>query len=210
MKQNQTDMIQLRRNGLQSVNARWRRGYLTARMGFRHPHVPALLGHLLATLAFGRCHRRSRQHASRDRQRSQRQRQSGNTDFDQPSHNQQSICHEQKDATTRKRFQLPPSRDRPKRLRIERNASAAPSFSLVLEFECSRGHQLWKCREAIYNDDAQLEDMHRPMSKSSSSKSLPFVAVRRSWPSGIATMRCRRWDSPRNHDDSGPHLSRKK
>jgi hypothetical protein len=91
-----------------------------------------------------------------------------------------------------KGFSFPPSRDRQKRPRIERNASAAPSFSLVLEFECSRGHQLWKCWEAIYNDDAQLEDMHRPMSESSSSESLPFVAVRRSWPSGIATMRCRR------------------
>jgi hypothetical protein len=91
-----------------------------------------------------------------------------------------------------KGFSFPPSRDRPKRPRIERNASAAPSFSLVLEFECSRGHQLWKCWEAIYNDDAQLEDMHRPMSKSSSIESLSFVAVRRSWPSGIATMRCRR------------------
>jgi hypothetical protein len=28
-------------------------------MGFRHPHVAALLGHLLATLALGRCHRRT-------------------------------------------------------------------------------------------------------------------------------------------------------
>jgi hypothetical protein len=52
-------------------------------MGFRHPHVPALLGHLLATLALGRCHCCTRQHASRERQRSQHQRQSENTYFDQ-------------------------------------------------------------------------------------------------------------------------------
>jgi len=52
-------------------------------MGFRHPHVPALLGHLLATLALGRCHRSTRQYARRDRQRSQYQRESENTEFDQ-------------------------------------------------------------------------------------------------------------------------------
>jgi hypothetical protein len=52
-------------------------------MGFRHPHVPALLGHLLATLPLGRCHSRTRQYARRDRQRSQHQRHRGNTDFDQ-------------------------------------------------------------------------------------------------------------------------------
>jgi hypothetical protein len=60
-------------------------------MGFRHPHVPALFGHLLATFAFGRCHRRTGQHASCDRQRSQHERQSGNTDFDQQVQRHQSI-----------------------------------------------------------------------------------------------------------------------
>jgi len=52
-------------------------------MGFRHSQVSALLGHLLATLALGRCHSCTRQYARRDRQGSQHQRQSGNTDFDQ-------------------------------------------------------------------------------------------------------------------------------
>src|SRR2546430_8442876 len=63
VKQHQTDMIQLRRDGLQSVKVRRRSGHLTARMGFRHPHVAALLRHLLATLALGRCHR-SEEHTS--------------------------------------------------------------------------------------------------------------------------------------------------
>jgi hypothetical protein len=62
-------------------------------MGFRHPHVPALLRHLLATLAFGRCHCCTRQHASRNRQRSQQQRQNVNTDFDQQSQHHQFIYH---------------------------------------------------------------------------------------------------------------------
>jgi hypothetical protein len=91
MKQNQTDMIQLRRGGLQSVKVRRRSGYLTARVGFRHPHVPALFRHLLATLALGQCHSCTRQYARRDRQRSQHQRQSGNTDFDQQFQHHQSI-----------------------------------------------------------------------------------------------------------------------
>ncbi len=91
VKQNQTDMIQLRRGGLQSVKIRRRGAYLTARMGFRHPHVPALLGHLLATLALGRCHSGTRQHTSRDRQRRQNERQSGNTDFDQQFQHHQFI-----------------------------------------------------------------------------------------------------------------------
>ena len=93
VKQKQTDVIQLRRRGLQSVKVRWRSGYLTARMGFRHSHVPALLGHFLATLALGRCHCCTRQYASRDRQRSQHQRQSVNTDFDQQFQHHQSIYH---------------------------------------------------------------------------------------------------------------------
>jgi hypothetical protein len=60
-------------------------------MGFCHPHVPALLGHLLATGALGRRHSGTWQHTSRDRQRSQHERQSGNTDFNQRFHHHQCI-----------------------------------------------------------------------------------------------------------------------
>jgi len=60
-------------------------------MGFCHPHVPALFRHFLATLALGRRHSCTRQYARRDRQRSQHQRQSGNTDFDQQFQRYQSI-----------------------------------------------------------------------------------------------------------------------
>jgi hypothetical protein len=60
-------------------------------MGLRHPHVPALLGHLLATLTLGRCHCCTRQYTRRDRQRSQHQRQSENTEFDQQFQHHQSI-----------------------------------------------------------------------------------------------------------------------
>jgi hypothetical protein len=60
-------------------------------MGLRHPHVAALLGHFLATLALGRCHCRTRQYARRKGQRSQHQRQSRSTDFDQQIQHHQSI-----------------------------------------------------------------------------------------------------------------------
>jgi len=60
-------------------------------MGFRHSQVSALLGHLLATLALGRCHSCTRQYARRDRQGSQHQRQSEDTDFDQQFQHHQSI-----------------------------------------------------------------------------------------------------------------------
>jgi hypothetical protein len=60
-------------------------------MGLRHPHVSALPGHLLATLALGRCHCCTRQYACRDRQRNQHQRQSGNTEFDPQFQHHQSI-----------------------------------------------------------------------------------------------------------------------
>jgi hypothetical protein len=63
----------------------WRACRLTARMGFRHPHVPAVFRHLLATLTLGRRHSRTGQCARRDRLRDQHQRQSGNTEFDQQS-----------------------------------------------------------------------------------------------------------------------------
>jgi hypothetical protein len=62
-------------------------------MGFRHPHVPALFRHLLATLALGRRHCCTGQRTRRDRQRSQHQRQSGNTEFDQQFQHHQSIYH---------------------------------------------------------------------------------------------------------------------
>jgi len=51
-------------------------------MRFWHPHVSALFRHSLATLAFGGRHFGTRQYARHDRQRSQHQRQRGNTDFD--------------------------------------------------------------------------------------------------------------------------------
>ena len=57
VKQNGTDMIQLRRGGLQSMKVRGRRGRLTARMGFRHPHVLALSRHLLTAVLLGCRHR---------------------------------------------------------------------------------------------------------------------------------------------------------
>jgi hypothetical protein len=60
-------------------------------MGFRHPHVPALFRHLLATLALGRRHSCTRQYARRNRQCSQHERQSGNTDFDQQFQHHQFI-----------------------------------------------------------------------------------------------------------------------
>ena len=113
VKQNQTDMIQLRSGGFQSVKVRRRGGYLTARMGFRHPHVPALFRHLFATLALGRCHCLTWQHASRDRQRSQHQRQSGNTEFDRQFQHYQSIYNislsttDSKTQQARKGFRLP-------------------------------------------------------------------------------------------------------
>jgi hypothetical protein len=115
VKQNQTDMIQLRRDRLESVKVRRRGGYLTARMGFRHPHVSALFRHLLATLALGRCHCCTRQHASRDRQRSQHQRQSRNTDFDQQSQLTSLSTTDSKTQQAGKGFSLLPSRDRPNR-----------------------------------------------------------------------------------------------
>jgi hypothetical protein len=64
-------------------------------MGFRHPHVAALLRHLLATLAFGRCHCCTRQYARRHRQRSQHERQSWNAEFDQQVQLHQSIYNRQ-------------------------------------------------------------------------------------------------------------------
>jgi hypothetical protein len=79
MKQNQTDM-QLRRGCLQSVKIRRRGGYLTARMGFRHPHVPALSRHLFTAVPLRWCHGCIRQGAGHDRQCDEQCRQSENTD----------------------------------------------------------------------------------------------------------------------------------
>src|SRR6267143_4589222 len=97
--QSQTDMIQLRRGGPHSVKIRGRGAYLTARMGFRHPHISALLGHLLATLALSRCHSCTRQHASRDRQGSQHQCQNGDTKFGRKSHTHKSSPESRLEAT---------------------------------------------------------------------------------------------------------------
>ena len=69
----------------------WRAFRLTARMGFRHPHVPALFRHLLATLPLGGRHFGARQHTSHDWQRSQYQRQSENANFDKQFQHDQFI-----------------------------------------------------------------------------------------------------------------------
>jgi hypothetical protein len=87
-------------------------------MGLRHPHIPALLGHLLATLALGRCHCCTRQYARRNRQGSQHQRQSGNTEFDRQFQHYQSIYNislsttDSKTQQARKGFRLPRSEGR--------------------------------------------------------------------------------------------------
>ena len=81
MKQNQTDMMQLRRGCLQRVEISRRGGYLTARMRFRHSHVPALSRHLLAALPLGGCHRPIWHYTRHHRQRTEHERQRVNTDF---------------------------------------------------------------------------------------------------------------------------------
>jgi hypothetical protein len=80
VKQNHTEMIQLGRRCLQRVKVRRRGGYLTARMGFRHPHVPALSRHLLTAVPLGWSHRHSWQGTGHDRQCDEQYRQSENTD----------------------------------------------------------------------------------------------------------------------------------
>jgi hypothetical protein len=80
MKQNQTKMMQVRRGCLQSMKTSRRGGYLTARMGFRHPHVPALSRHLLTALMLGGCHRPIWRYTRHHRQRTEHERQTVNTD----------------------------------------------------------------------------------------------------------------------------------
>jgi hypothetical protein len=57
------------------------RGYLTARMRFGHPHVPAPLRHLLAALPLRRRHRCIGHHTRHHRQRGEQYRQSENSNF---------------------------------------------------------------------------------------------------------------------------------
>ena len=79
VKQNQTDTMQLRRGGLQSVKVRRRGGYLTARMGFRH--VPALSRHFFTALPLGCRHRCIGHHTCHYRQSGKQYCQSENTEF---------------------------------------------------------------------------------------------------------------------------------
>jgi len=81
VKQNQTDMMQLRRGCFQSVKVRRSSGCLAARMRFRHPHVPTLSRHLLTTLPLGRRHRCIGRHTCHHRQPGEQYRQSENSDF---------------------------------------------------------------------------------------------------------------------------------
>ena len=106
VKQDQTDMIQLRRSGLQSVKIRWRGGYLTTRMGFRHPHVSALFGHLLTALPLGRCHRCIGQNAYHHWQRGEQYRHSDNNDFLNYFQHYQFNCSCELDATGSQRYRL--------------------------------------------------------------------------------------------------------
>lgn len=80
VKQNQTDMVQLRRGCLQGVKISRCGGYLTARMRFRHPHVPALSRHLLTALPLGCRHRSIGHRTCHHRQCGEQYCQSENTD----------------------------------------------------------------------------------------------------------------------------------
>ena len=57
VRQNQADVVQLRRGCRESVKISGRCGHLTTRMGFRHPHVLALSRHLLTAVLLGCSHR---------------------------------------------------------------------------------------------------------------------------------------------------------
>jgi hypothetical protein len=81
VKQNQTNMMQLRRSRFERMKISRRGGYLTARMGFRHPHVPALSRHLLTALLLGGRHRCIGRHTCHHWQRGEQYRQSENSDF---------------------------------------------------------------------------------------------------------------------------------
>src|SRR5580704_16075618 len=127
VKQNQTDMIQLRRGRLQSVKVRRRRGYFTARMGFRHPHVSALFRHLLATLALGRCHCCTRKTATGSAASISAR---AGTPTLVNSLNITSLSSaDSKTQRAGKGFTLPPSCDRPDR-GLSETPARRPSFSL--------------------------------------------------------------------------------
>jgi hypothetical protein len=81
MKQNQTNMIQLRRSRFKGMKISRRGSHLTARMGLRHTHVPALARHLLTAFPLGCRHRRIGHHTCHDWQRDEQYRQSENSDF---------------------------------------------------------------------------------------------------------------------------------
>jgi hypothetical protein len=80
VKQNQTDMMQLRRGCLQGVKISGRGRYLAARMGFRHPHIPAPSRHLLAALPLSWGHRCIGHRACHHRQCGEQYRQNENAE----------------------------------------------------------------------------------------------------------------------------------
>jgi hypothetical protein len=81
VQQNQTDTMQLRRGGLQGVKICGCGGRLTARMGLRHPHVPAPSLHLLTALPLGGRHRCIGNCTCHHWQRGEQSRQSENSYF---------------------------------------------------------------------------------------------------------------------------------
>jgi hypothetical protein len=106
VKQNQIDMMQLRRGCLQSMQISWCGCHLAARMGFRHPHVPALSSHFLATFPLGCRHRCIGQRTRHHRQCGEQYCQRENPDFSHGSQHNQSSSDNQLDATSEKTSQL--------------------------------------------------------------------------------------------------------
>jgi hypothetical protein len=104
--QNQTDMMQLRRGCLQSVQISRCSCHLAARMGFRHPHVPALSGHFLATFPLGRRHSYIGQRTCHHRQCGEQYCQRENPDFANGTQHNQSSSDSHLDATSEKTSQL--------------------------------------------------------------------------------------------------------
>jgi len=106
VKQNQIDMMQLRRGCLQRVQISWCGCHLAARMGFRHPHVPALSSHFLATFPLGCRHRCIRQRTRHHRQCGEQYCQNENTSS--THERQQAYCSGncKLDATGGKRFRI--------------------------------------------------------------------------------------------------------
>ncbi len=106
VKQNQTDMMQLRRGGLQSVKIGRRGSCLTARMGFRHPHVPALSRHLFTALPLGCRHRGIGHRTCHHRQCGEQYCQSENTYSTHDCQHSYCSCSCDSDATGGQRFQI--------------------------------------------------------------------------------------------------------